>query len=311
MGRPIGSRSQICLEREKQVIVFRGDGYSNRETAEGFNVSLAAVEYAVRILIKEGKIERRKPGMPQRNRPEREQLITDMTRERATLQEIGEAMGGLTKQRVSQLVSSYNLSIPLSDSRYCTTPEAAKILHVGQHDIAKFCQEGKLPFRRRGESSSYLIPRKDIEGAKGKIAMMRGREKTCVVCGRMFVIQTPTGAKRKKCYSKQCLEKYEKKRREACFRSAPTVESLRGKPRMLFEKLGSISCRTLPDNERWLAQAEASRETGITASQLNWLRRRQILTARPHPTKRWRNQQPAALYAASELEIARKVYGAV
>lgn len=309
MGRPFGSRSRGCLKREKKIIKLRRRGLSNTKIADLLKVPFSAVTYSIRVLTRGEKIEPRPSGGFQKNRQEREELIARMLRERATQQEMGKAMGDLTRQRVNQLVRGYNLSPPLPNSPYCTTPEAAKILHVGRHDIAKFCREGKLPFRRRGESSSYLIPRKDIEDVKNKIAAIRGFEKICSICGKTFIIQFPCSAKRKIC-SKQCFKERNRRQRAACFRSAPTVESLRGKPRILFEKLGSISCRTLPDNERWLTQAEASRETGITAAQLNWLRRRQILTTRPHPTKRWRNQ-PVALYAASELKIVRKVYGAV
>lgn len=252
--------------------------------------------------IAEGKIKSRRPAAFWRALDdERTTTLIKMVKERATLQEMGIALG-CTRERVRQVVrlikEVYGESVFVSDERILTPQEAAGELGLEIQLVQSLCRKGDIPTRRRGVRG-YLI------GEEG-MCLLRVHpyvigKRTCVICGRQYVYEVGTGYT---VCSDECRAKGRGQRREAYAEQEPSSDSLGEWQRELWQRR---KCHRLPQDERWLPISEAAKRAGLTHTQLRWLQHRRLVTLRPDPLKKWRGQ-PVATYAASEMDIARQVY---
>ena len=126
------------------------------------------------------------------------------------------------------------------------------------------------------------------------------RQKKCVVCGKIFVHTWGQNAKRT--CSPACAKERHRLRNEE-LRSGGEGKHL-GWHR---ELAAALQDRALAQDEQWLAISEAAKKSGLSMMQIIWLGTRSMIHVRGDTRRRWGNR-PVRLYAASELDIAKKVY---
>lgn len=309
-GRLCARFDEVRQAREERFITLRHEGRTNREIAAALELSVTTVAYMAKELIRKGKIEARSGN---------EHLVANgvcnwlklddcttrtiisLVKRRATLRQIGEAIG-VTYERARQLIghiaAKHGEGVFVLSEPIWTAVEAAKELKVTAAVVNVVCASGDVSCRRRGTTGRghWLI------NDSGMKALQRHplvtQERTCVVCGATF---KHDGARVITC-SDKCWGERRRRRLERSVSEQPTLTSLAGWYRVLWQELQTHS---IPEDDEWLGLGEAARRTGLSNMQLVWLRRRKVLTIRPHPLKVWRGR-PVALYAASELEIVRR-----
>lgn len=297
------------LERDEQIIRLRANGYSNKAIAEAIGLSMRHVSKRTSRLIKEGRTKPRRARVStwQDVNNERVQTIIAMKKQRATLEEIGNALG-LTRERARQLINRivavHGPAVFETDSPLWTAKEVALKLGVSTKTITRLCTRGEVSSRRRGyaRKSTYLLGRAELEKLERHPTITR--ERVCSECGQHFVI-TPSERIRTVC-SDECHKEKKQHIWAGYAHKTPTLDSLTGWHKDLWRKLQNY---TLPNNEEWIAIGEAVRRTGLNRIQLFWLRHRKLVTTRPDPTRiAWRTGKPIMLFAVSEMEIARQAF---
>ncbi|HSI21287.1 MAG TPA: hypothetical protein VLA04_06415 [Verrucomicrobiae bacterium] len=125
------------------------------------------------------------------------------------------------------------------------------------------------------------------------------RVSVCVCCGKEF---------QSKRLRKYCTHRcFTRTRHNRLVASGYSIKEPQGWHARLAEALADKQGLGGSPQEGWLTLAQARRLTGLTAMQVGWLGKTGLVTTRPHPTKLWRGT-PVTQYAASELEVVKKVY---
>ncbi|MDP2587813.1 MAG: helix-turn-helix domain-containing protein [bacterium] len=291
-------------KRAEQIVKLRQVGYSNEDIAEVLGLSVSYTYSVIRKLVSEGKLA---PPLGKEVKwrdleNESTQTIIKMVKHRSTLAEIGNRLG-LTKERVRQLIllirQAHGEEVFATDNPLWTSKEVADKLGVTAVRINQICDSGEVTCRRRGSDSGvWLIQESEIDKLEEHHLITGTR--TCTICDKTFVYKAGLGS-RQVC-SDKCLEEYHRQRRAAYADQQPSLDSLVGWRKDLWQRLQS---HRIPKNEEWLTITSAARRSGLSKMQLRWMRLRNIVTIRPHPVKTWRGQ-PVATYAASEMAIARQ-----
>lgn len=231
---------------------------------------------------------------------ERMQTIIEMKKQDATLEQIGNALG-VTRERARQLIDKivkkhgeeiFELKQPL-----WTVTEAANEFGVSYRTVQGLCNRGEIPYRRRGKRA-YRI---DNIGIK---ALRQYFSDKCYVCEKK--IEYSGGSRHKICESAACIKERRKQNHAKTVEKLPSLISLGERQRNLQIRL---HLRLLPKSEEWIPLSKAVARSGLSQTQVSWLKQRKILSIRFHPIQKWRGK-PLTLYAASEIEIARQVYTA-
>lgn len=233
------------------------------------------------------------------------QQIIMMVKAGATRTDIS-SMLKVTSENVRQIIIkmryAHGEKIFNAEKSTWTVQEAARESGLNASVVGSLCCSGEVPAKRRGDkaTSAYVI-----EEAGMKILRSYPQGKKCVVCGNMFTCGQ-RGQARLTC-SESCRIEQNDERRKACRASDPTLDSLReGWHRNLWQEL---QVHLIPMNEEWLTCGEAAKRANLTRTQIIWVGLRRVITTRPHPSKRWR-RKPVMTYAASEMDIVRRVYRA-
>lgn len=241
---------------------------------------------------------------------ERTQRIIAMVKEGATLEEIGQALGSVTKQYIHELLANiqrahgsevFGIEAPLFN-----TSEVAQLLKAPQYLIIKLCKEKIIPsVHRATKRGKYLLNAQSIEVLR--VHPLVTGKKICRICGKLFVLPK-SQRHRTLCFRPKCKSVYYRQRRAILCKQVPTADSLFGWHSDLWQQLRH---RRFPQSEKWIGFHNACCQTGLSKMQLRWLRSRMgdIIATQPDP-KRTRNGKPYLLYAASQMEIVRKVYAA-
>jgi len=230
-----------------------------------------------------------------------------MVKTRATLQEMGDELG-CTREWVRQVIGwmrqGHGDQIFASEEAIWTPQEAASELEVSPNIVSVLCRSGEIPTRRRGvnEDGAYLIYEEGMRLLR--VHLMVKKKRVCVVCGHTF----DAGNIRMITCSEKCSKKRHYQQREKYTDQDPTIDSLRGWKKELWQRLQS---HQIPKNEKWLTLSGAVQLTGLSRMQLAWLRLRNIVTIHHDPGRiATRTGKPMALYAASEMKIARQIFKA-
>lgn len=295
---------------EQCLIKLRQDGYATEEIAKLTGYSVKSIRYLAHQLILAGRTVPLRRGTKSSSgfwhnlEDERTQTITKMVQQRATNKEIGVAFGYTREWArlvINDMREEHGETIFVSDNSTWTPGEAADELEVASHIIIDLCRSGEIPATRRGESS-YLISEESMRLLRVHPRVIR--KEHCLICERMFTLDERKH-KRVVCSSKKCLAGYHRQRRAAFLARGITFASLKGWRREVWQKLQT---HHLPQKEQWLPFVAALQKSGLSQMQLSHLRECKIITTRPHPVKKARTGRPAALYAASEMKIIRKVF---
>mgnify|MGYP001586780410 CR=1 FL=1 len=233
---------------------------------------------------------------------ERVQTVIAMVRRRATLQEVGDAIGVTregARKVIAKIAQRYGAELLEPNEKVWNVHEAARELGISDYFIKKACDLGKVSFRRRGERI-WLLDEAGMKALRQRFSP-EGERTTCVVCGKEFFKRRT----RKSC-SNTCSNELDRRSYEKTVSKEPSLESLRGWRNDVWEKLQS---RLPTKHEEWIGVHEAVLRSGLSPMQINWLGRRRVVATRPHPEAKWRvNGKSITLYAASEIEIARQVF---
>ncbi len=294
---------------EEQIIKLRGEGFSNEDIAELLEMSKSTVSMWTHQLIEDGRTEHRwgKKGTCWDIKNWRVETIISMTKEKNTLQEIGNVLK-VTRERARQLIkiiiTKHGKEVFGIDNPLLTTRKVADILGVLPEVIKRLCNSGEVVCRHRGVNNkgAYLINKAELE--KLKIHPAITHERLCEVCGEMFVYKYNQGS-RKAC-SDKCIKELGCRKLAAYADQEPTLDSLNGWHKDLWQKLQDY---LPPESEEYIGLKEAYRRTGLSIMQLVWLRHRNIVTSHPHPSKKW-GGRPTMMYVVGEMEIARQVFEA-
>lgn len=302
--------SPATQQRKDHVAVLRQRGYTNRQIAAKLKLCESSVQSIACALFREQRIARRHDPfstVKDLTRP-RAQTILKMIKERATLKEIGHELGGLTRQRVYQLVSKivhlHGREILKPSEHLWTARDIAENLNLPYDKVTKLCRKGVIPYQQRGKGIYLIDSTKHLKALK-QHPLITGK-RTCKSCGKTYFYEHGSGeGSRSVCPSKKCLKEWRRYRRAAYAQQQPTLDSLRSWHRELWQKL---QCHRVPTNEEWMTITAAQKRTKLSSTQIDWLRHRNMVRTQPHPTKPWHDNQPVQLFAASEMEIVREVY---
>lgn len=309
--RGISFSDALRRQREESIIRLRGEGLANKAIAEALELSLGVVTVTASKLIKAGRLDAKKRG-PQPHSDEvnqkREEDIIRLKKQRATLEKIGNTLG-VTKQRAEQLikkvVAKYGEDVFSPDESLWTVSEAAKELSVERVVVFSLCQQEEIPCQRRGLSDrcGYMLSQEGMDALKRHLRVTGKR--VCVACKKIFIRVPGKFGGRVVCSDKCLPERYRVRRKEYLARE-PTLDSLNGWHRELWQLLQS---RQPQEEEQWLTLSEAKELTGLTKMQVIWLGLRRIVTIHRDPSRiATRTGKSQALYATSEMEIARQAY---
>lgn len=234
-------------------------------------------------------------------------IIIALVKQRATLEKIGKKIGRTTeraRQLIKQIVQQKGRKVFKTKNPLRTAREMAKKIGTTAKIINQICANGEVACKRRGDSikSIWLIRASEIKNLKAHPLIKRQR--ICVICKKTFVYKYVQ--ENKQTCSQECSKEFSRQRRAAYADQEPTLESIEGWRKDLWQRLQS---HCIPKDEKWLKISEASKYTGLSEMQLKWLRHRNIVTIKYDPSRTWRGK-PMTIYAASEMEIARKVFEA-
>lgn len=285
---------------DARIIELRNAGKTNAAIAAALGLAPTTVTAHVYRLITEGKLQRTKRAS--RNAA-RDAQIMDMVRNRATLQEIADALG-CTRENARQLIKRIrrtygSAALDPTDSRM-TINEVAHMLNAPYATIYALCKSGAVQCKPTGRRR-YLISAEGMAALRQHPSITHVH--TCPFCGREYTFKSK---KARRCKDPACRKAYHALRHKRYATQRASLETLRGWVRTFAERRAQ---HRNPDDERWVAWAAAKRHAGVTHIQLRWITLRKLITTRPHPTKRWK-EKPVTLYAVSELELLREVCAA-
>ena len=292
-------------QREEQIIALRQQGFTLQEISEMLMLNLGSLGVMHRRLVAEGKLQRtwHRQACTKALSKQRIETITVLKKQRATLEKIGDVLT-VTRERARQLINKLEAKegsvVFTPNELLLTSAEAAAEVGVSQQTVSILCAKGEIPCRRRGNHSrsDYILDHAGLEALKQYVTG------TCCVCGTKFTYDK----KRRlaKTCSKKCQNQRITQRRQGDVAPEEDLDSLQGWHRELWLKLQK---HTIPPDEHWLRWKEALEKSGISVTQLWYLRRRKILFMQPHPTIQW-DEKPLMMYAGSEVELVREVYSA-
>lgn len=282
---------------EEKVLALRNQGCRNHEIADKLQIPYAKVSYIAHRLIASGRIQ------PITNfwrdlSNERTQLIIAMAKDKTTLEQIGETLGGFTREYarvvIKRMKRVHGEEIFKPERQTLTPTNAAHILHTTLSVFKNLCEQAGIPLIKRGRRTC-LIDLADVE--KLRFLLEGQRTRKCVVCKQAF----STFTRRTICDQNRCRRERNRLRRFV----VASIDSLTNWRRDLLLKLKG---HRIPDNEKWLTEGEACQLTGLHRQRLIYLRSRKLLQTRRHPSRRWKGNQMIALFARSELQILKRVY---
>ena len=322
LGRPsketLTERLHQLEARRKEVIKMCQEGKRIEEIAGAIGCSRSNVYGLVRQLNAEGLItnpaprSRKKYGRFRNINDPRVQIVIEMKKRRATLEEIGQALGGCTIENARQLIknikSVHGEGVFNSEEKYRTTREAAAELHISESTVRQICEMEGISLIPRGEYQ-FLIGNQGFEELREH--PVDNHQQVCKYCGEVFVKDKSRHGGMVTCCEK-CFKDLRARRRLKLISEKPTADSLRGWALDLWITLEKHrrdeNPRKLRGKEKWIGFGEAKKLTGLSHQQVSWLRQRHIVTIHRHPTKMGNGGEKAALYAVSEMEIAKKIY---
>lgn len=291
-GRP-PSPETLNAELAQKILHFRRSGKSNREIADLLDFTYGKIGAITARFVRQGLLAdgRRGPRSTALANKKRRATIVRLTRQGATLQEIGQVLG-VTRERVRQLRNAIEAKEGLINSERLTMPRIAALLNVGVHRIYVLRRQGVMPLVKRGQNS-FLLLRRDLK--KVKRLLERFSRRRCLNCGCEFEAQHLSNLT----CSPECRKQW-KQRRLQSLRSPADGGLVLGWLKRLWELLRD---RPLAAQEEWLRHKEAVRRSGLSTNQLLWLRRRRIVrTQCPNGTHGYYS------YAASEVDLAGQVW---
>ncbi len=288
-------------QRDEQLIALRQQGFRNSEIIAKLGSPRKAITKRISRLIGQGRLERRsggQPAIPLDRESGRFKAIVALTREGAILDEIGEALGGLSRERARQLrnkiIKIHGPEVLRPPEKRWTTAEAAGDLNVLSKTFWGIASELKLG-RRQGRVR--IFTRQDLDQIRAHLESRR--RSICQVCGKEFFHDG--SHPRIVCNEKTC----QKKRRWLLSNTPVKPEELKGWRKELWDALREHVIRA---NERWLVRSEAARRAELSEMQFEYLRTKGFLTVRNHPTLvASRSGKPVRLYASSEIAIVRRL----
>lgn len=306
-GRPYLSNEEYA-RREEPIIKLREKKYSNQKIAERLGISYHKVTDRAHKLISRGLVKKRDPGSKatwKTLRSSRTRIIISMVKKRATLGEIAKKLGLTSRERARQLINKiktkHGPDVFKSNRRLWTVTEAAEELKTKREVINKICDAGEVSCRRRNadDASVWLIDNAGMKALKKHPLITK--QEFCSVCGKSF--KKGEGEGGLLICSEKCRKYLNAERHQKYSTQEPTTDSLGGWVKELWQRLQFY---VIPDDEEWLTLTEVEQRSQLSVMQISWLRRRKIVTIRPHPTKMWRGQ-PVATYSASEMKIASEI----
>lgn len=283
----------------KKVLRLIRDGQSNQQITDCTGLSYAKVSRITSRLCQRGLVPRDfgRPFIRSKQQQEfvesRRATITRLTREGATLKEIGQELG-VSREWVRQLRDSLEADIGSIRRDWLTLSQAAALLGTTTSQLNDLMRHGLIRPKRRQKEAPFLLDRRDLRIISRLIE--RDRRRRCVVCGLEF--------DRKKYQLRFCSSKCRKQReklRLQHMRPAAQGGKLLGWVRRAWELLRD---RPLAEHEEWVQLQEACRRSGLSYTQVDWLRLRGIL--RSHRRKVYHARR--FLYAASELDLVGQVW---
>ncbi len=307
-GRKTDNAKQT--EREHLIIALQAQNYTPVEIALQMQLTVTIVYKLIRLMVKERKITRFTDQRLQKKATyddlnnDRVQTIITLKKEGASLREIGQRLkktGERVRQLIQAIIKKHGPEVFIPEEQFWTTAQAARELGRSRVWIITQCKSGGIPHRRRnnqGRRSTLRLDKGGMEALRNRLLVKR----ICPVCQKEFFVSNPNSSPTS--HSDACRAQATRQRRANLLQTTPTLTSLQNWHRPLWEKLQRHSI--LP-NEEWMNLKEASNRSGLSRIQVEWLRHRNVLTTKPHPTQTWRGQ-PVTTYATSELEIAKQVY---
>lgn len=231
--------------------------------------------------------------------------IVEMTKARATLKEIGEALGKLSGERARQLRAKikalHGEKIFGPREEILTLREVAKKSGVSESTARDCAKAAGLLSAARKRGYHYRFTRPQTEALRALLSPRLGTGR-CAVCARSF---RPKQKRHILCRSPECRARRQRQRHAALLAAPPSAETLGGWYRPLWQALKKHPI--LPE-EKWMGQTAAIALSGLSLMQLSWLKLRRILTTRESSTRRWRgNGKPCREYARSQLLLAKRV----
>lgn len=236
--------------------------------------------------------------------PIRVAKIIKLKKERATLAGIAKAVD-CSPMRVLQVINAITKKrgkeVFRPDNVLLSVREAAVQLGTSAETVLALITSDQVPAQCRCGGKGFLLASAGMEALRKHKLITR--KLTCTVCEKEFKIGTHQG--RKTTCSDQCAREHKKVRQVKTLTEIPIQSTLRGWHKKLFDRLFSHYI-SLAD-EVWLLPSEAHNLTGLSSMQLEWLRKRSVVSMYDHPTKKWRGR-PVLQYARSEMVIAKEVY---
>lgn len=227
------------------------------------------------------------------------QTIARMSRNRATLREIGETL----KPRISpQGVHNLKRGIAELHGENLLRPtepvwamkEAAAEIGVSICRIRKLCTAGEVDACRRNR---WLISEKGMKALRVH-PYVTGR-KRCIVCRNRFTDESRT-------LSRQiCSLECKRRRSREQMKQKASPESLKGWLAVLWWELHKAGS---PRNGGWVGRNEAVRRFGLTDMQVSHLGNKGLVRTRSRRKKHYCHGTPLLLYAASDLRVAGRVF---
>lgn len=306
---PFSKKQKEIAERKRNIIKLRNDGLTNHEIANSLKVNYSTLIGIVSELIKEGCIS---PNY-HRNTVRRDlnsklaQTIIGLKKQGATLKEIGNAIGGVTRERARQIIKriakEHGGDVFIPDEPFWTISEITSKIGLSQYCIRLLCRRNKIPCKRRiGIRHEYLLTQESID-ALARYVKEKKEKRICKICGcllnsRLYDVLV---------CSPECYKKYCQRYREKLFVQKITSNNLRSWRLKLWQML---QFHKLPKNEQWVTISEFAKKTGLSQTQVCWLAKRKIIVTHNHPTKKWLidGKTPILMYSASQAQIVRQVY---
>jgi DNA-binding CsgD family transcriptional regulator len=299
---------------EERIILMRVNGKPDAEIASELGISAKLVSQISVGLQREGRTQKTvKTNAYGLDTPRTKKLIA-LVKKGKTLEQIGVLLGGLTRERVRQIIATIVLLhgeavFAVKDcGDFLTYQETAEKLGIPVEAVRKLCKQRLLNvFRRICNGRTRVISEVNVESIRDHLVVqkMRTKERVCVVCQQNFVPSFRRHGNPQKFCSPECAKRHKKQQRQRKFASVPDADSLKGWRAILWERLRD---HQLPVGDDLISLKEAKARTGLTSMVIIWLRMTNILTGHPHPTFVGRSGKKVMFYAESEIEIVRDVY---
>ncbi len=309
----------------EQVRLLTLEGIRNpAQIADKIGVVVRHVHKARRLLIAQKMVQKMSGVNPSafwRNlADEKTQLIISMVNnQNATLEQIGFALGGLSREYVRQVIDAittlYGEKIFTPSHGFYTIAEASDLVGgISVEAIRDLCRDGKISSKRRSTArrAKFLLDEEGIEALRQHIMFrLKEVETACVVCGKVFLwcLEDSSSVAPILCGSKKCRQERRSQTMKVLCACLPTLESLHEEwQRQVFMRLKE---HELPEDDRWVPVDQAFQLAGVSIAQLYHLRRRRVVATMDHPTQKAnKTGRLVKLYSASQMAIIKEAYEA-